>query len=259
MKTQSHIASTQRTTTRTRTLFDKVKIKLNQAVSTYRISRSAIASLAPEEEFGPWKETLLELQNSDIRGPGREDSESTSRFVQSWIWTTAIQVSTSPEDPDLQAALRVEWCKGQERAKRYEEEVELVVEEMRRTLATFEWNAREWRSFAISPPGALADAATVAGIAAFANKQADVQRRMISTFVNDWYHPLEQLSFNLPWLKQYPRPPEPKRQRLCSNVQLYHPNSYAPHTDTADELISDEIDGGPPDTTIDDFEDCTDS
>lgn len=214
--------------------------------------------MAPEEEFGPWKETLLELQNSDIRGPGREDSESTSRFVQSWIWTTAIQVSTSPEDPDLQAALRVEWCKGQERAKRYEEEVELVVEEMRRTLATFEWNAREWRSFAISPPtGALADAATVAGIAAFANKQADIQKRMASTFVNDWYHPLERLSFNLPWLKQYPRPPEPKRQRLRPNVQLYHPESYTPDTNIPDELTSDEIGGGPLSMTTEDFEDLT--
>ena len=92
-------------------------------------------SLAPNEEFGHWKDTLFELKNDDIRGPGHDESErSKSRYVQSWIWTTP-QSGTSIEDlnpnnPNLHVAVRIEWCKAQERAKRYEEEVELVVEEM---------------------------------------------------------------------------------------------------------------------------------
>ena len=89
------------------------------------------AHLASNEEFSPWKGNLLELQDNNICGPGREASEnSESHFVQSWIWTTASQVSVSTDDPDLQAALRVEWCKVQERARCYEEEKELIVEEM---------------------------------------------------------------------------------------------------------------------------------
>ena len=167
-KTRSHIANTQRTATRTRSLFDKVKIKLNQAVSTYRTSRNAIVSLAPNKEFSPWKGSLLELHNSDVRGPGREESESASCFIQSWIWTTAPDGLTSVEDSDLQAALRVEWCRVQERAKCHEEEVELIIEEMRRTLATFEWDAKEWDAFAVSPPLG-ADTTMVASIAAFAH------------------------------------------------------------------------------------------
>ena len=131
VKTQSHIANTQRTATQTQTLFDKVKIKLGQAVSTYHVVRKAIMNLAPDEEFGPWKASLLELQNEDVQGPGcNENQPSKSRFVQSWIWTTTPQVSASPEDPDLQVALRVEWAKVQEWAKCYEEEVELVIKEM---------------------------------------------------------------------------------------------------------------------------------
>ena len=91
----------------------------------------AISNLAPNEEFGPWRETLLELRNGDIRGPGCDESQpSNSRFIQSWIWTTAPHVSASPEDPDLQATLQAEWAKAQERAKRFEEEVELIVKEM---------------------------------------------------------------------------------------------------------------------------------
>ena len=105
---------------------------MGQAVSTYHAVRKAIANLAPDKEFGLWKASLLELWNEDVWGPGcNENQPSKSRFIQSWIWTTTPQVSASPKDPDLQAALHVEWAKVQEWAKCYEEEVELVVEEMR--------------------------------------------------------------------------------------------------------------------------------
>ena len=258
VKTQSHIANTQRTATRTRTLFDKVKIKLGQAVSTYRTARKAIANLAPDEEFGPWKASLLELRNEDVRGPGCDENQpSKSRFVQSWIWTTAPQVSASPEDPDLQAALRVEWAKAQERAKRYEEEVELVVEEMRRTLVFLEWKAKEWTSFAISPPlgNSAIDTTAVNGITVYAKKQADIQRRMAKLFLEDWYHLLARLPFKVKWLKNYPRPPEIKRRRLISNVRLYHISSYNPQTDPleAGGEISDDEDVDRPHNTMDDY------
>ena len=57
---------------------------------------------------------------------------------------TAPQASALPEDPDLQATLQIEWAKAQEQAKHYEEEVELVIEEMRGTLSFLEWKAEEW-------------------------------------------------------------------------------------------------------------------
>lgn len=104
VKTQSHILNTQRTGTRTRSLFDNVNVKLAQAVSTYQTSRAAIANLAPNEEFGPWMKALQVLRNEDIRRPGSDKSKpkpGASRFVQSWIWTTAPLTSTSTEDPDL--------------------------------------------------------------------------------------------------------------------------------------------------------------
>ena len=132
MKSQTHITGTQRTATRTRSVFDKTRIKLVQVVSTYHAAWEAITKLAPDEQLGPWKKLLLELNDGDVQGPGPEDSNtSTSCFTQSWVWTTALQTLTSAEDNNINQSLRVEWCKGQERAKRYEEEVELVVEEMR--------------------------------------------------------------------------------------------------------------------------------
>lgn len=222
VKTQSHIATTQRT--RSTSLFDRARAKLACAVSTYRASWKAMTNLAPNGEFGPWKTTFLKLEDCDIRGPGREDSEgSNSRHVESWIWTASPQTSTSNEDPDLHATVRIEWCKAQERAKRYEEEVELVVEEMRRTLVTFEWNACEWEDRADSPPSDLpVDDAVAAGIRSYAYKQAGVQRRMIALFVRDWYSLLKGASLGSPWVDDFASLPEEKRRRLVSNVRRYH-------------------------------------
>jgi len=112
---RAHITGTQGTATRGRDPFNKTKAEMSEAVSTYHVARKAIVNLSPNEEFGPWKKVLLELKDEDIHGPGLEGTKSTaSRFVQSWIWTTAPKTSTSPDDPDLDTALRVEWCKAQE-------------------------------------------------------------------------------------------------------------------------------------------------
>ena len=235
VKTQSHISNTQGT--RTQGLFGGVKAKQAWAVSTYWAAWNAIMSLAPNEEFGCWKGTLFELKNDNIRGPGCNESEhSESHYVQSWIWTTP-QSRTSiegldPNDPNLHVAVWIEWCKAQEWAKHYKEEVELVVEEMWQTLVTFEWNAQKWEAMALSPPPPSAhmtfDTTTLLGVAAYAYKQADIQRKMFKVFLNDWYHALEQRNLGSPWLKQYSCPPENKHHRLPSNIWLYHSGSYTP-------------------------------
>ena len=232
MKTQTHIANTQKTSTRTRSVFDKAKAKETQAVATYQVSWKAIKDLAPNEEFGCWKSTFRKLEDSDVRGPGREQFEtSTSRFIQSWIWSTAIQTSTSAEDPDLNVTLRVEWCKGQERAKRYEEEVELVIEEMRRTLVTFELNACDWDERGASPShhDSPLDPGVVSGATAYAYKQADIQRKLVRVFLDDWYEVLENQPLAASWLGKYPRPSMDHRHCLVSNVKLYH---STPHPGT---------------------------
>ena len=244
-KTRSHISSTQRTTTRTHGLYDRATAQQARAVSGYRTSRNAISALAPNEEFGSWKAAFLELKDDDIRGPGYEDEKpsksrssksrsSKSHFIQSWIWTTSPHVQTSIEDSDLQATVRIEWCKAQARAKRHEEEVELVVEEMRRTLAYFEWNACEWESRATTPPlgGRAIDETTAAGITAYAYKQASIQREMIEVFIDDWYEPLGQKSLGSDWLGAWAAPSGNKRQRLPSNVRLFHSDSSTSRAST---------------------------
>ena len=267
-KTQSHISNTQKTVTRTRSLFERVRTKLAIAVSTYRAARKAIEHLAPNEEFGSWKSVLLELEDKDVRGPGREEGDRSGTFVQSWIWKTATEPSLAAGNPDLHDAIRIEWCRVHERAKRYEEEVELTIEEMRRTLASFEWDAREWKTFATFPPaGDFPDEVVISGIVAYANKQADLLRRMADKFVCDWYYLLKTFPRTVvPWLKDFKSSPPPKikRRRLVSNVKLYHPAFYTPEnesyvanevTSDAEEVAFDVIDNEPVDAIVDSLED----
>jgi hypothetical protein len=126
--------------------------------------------------------------------------------------------------------LRVEWCKAQARASRWEEEVELVVEEMRRTLVYFKWLAREWEKKATPRVGAgsSTDNVTMAGISAYAHKQASLYRKLVDIFINDWYECLKAKSLGSPWLEAYPVPPPAKRRRLVSNVKRYHDTSNPP-------------------------------
>jgi hypothetical protein len=196
--------------------------------------------LAPNEEFGQWKKILQELRRQDISGPAREGDEvSTSGYVPSWIWRTPHQGSASTYDQDFRSALRVEWCKAQARATRYEEEVQLVTEEMRRTLAFFNWFACDWEAKATTPAGySGVDKRTLAGISSYAYKQVAIYRKLIAVFVSDWYKCLETKSLGSSWIHQYPRPPSTKRRRLVSNVRLHHPKP-APNKDDLNIVGSD--------------------
>ena len=242
-KTQSHISNTQSTVSRARGQFDRVQQKIDQAAATYWVCRAAIMRLAPNEEFGEWKNILQELHKDDIRSPAREGGASKSCYVPSWIWRTSHQGSASSSSQDFCSALRVEWCKARERATRYEEEVQLIVEEMRRTLAFFNWLACRWDSWATASAGCPSvGGRTKAGISAYAHKQASVYRKLIVLFVSEWWECLEAKSLGSPWLQRYPHPPSTKRRRLVSNVQLYHPKPEPLNGDVPDGEESD-LDG----------------
>ena len=233
-KTQSHISNTQKTGTRANGQLDRIQQRVTRAANTYRACWSAIQRLAPDEEFGPWKNTLRELRREDVRGPGREkDETSQSRHVPSWIWQTLLPGPVPGNDQDLYSALRVEWCKAQERATRYEEEVQLVAEEMRRTLVFFEWLACQWEDRATTPSmsGPGVEGAVVAGTSAYAHKQAVVYSKMVDVFVNDWYGHLKTKSLGSSWLQCYRSPSATKRRRLPSNVRLYHSTPGQSDTD----------------------------
>lgn len=78
----------------------------------------------------------------------------------------------------------MEWAKAKARAERWTEEVELVQEEMRRTIESCRWKANWWRANAavrrdITPE--LAD-----GLAAYAFEHADLEERFAQDLERRW-------------------------------------------------------------------------
>ncbi|KAK7033875.1 CxC2 domain-containing protein [Favolaschia claudopus] len=59
----------------------------------------------------------------------------------SWIWTSASMAGSNLE---LEEALRIEWVKAWARTRRWEEEIRLVEEEVRRFPISLEHRAKEW-------------------------------------------------------------------------------------------------------------------
>ena len=105
---KKHITNTQHTVTRTKATFERYKARISRFATLYRHARRILITLDPKGEVTGWPPRLLELDESDIRGPGREDDErSEGHTVPSWIWQVAVPPDTSdavtnnPKEPDL--------------------------------------------------------------------------------------------------------------------------------------------------------------
>jgi hypothetical protein len=183
------------------------------------------------------------LKDTNICGPGREDNEpSEGRSMSSWIWLvhkapktlekshpgSSTVHGTGANDsnnctPDLlqraasgeevAVSIRAHWARCQARAEQYEEEVQLTLEEMWRTLQFFKWKSQWWltlkdtRAGSATPP----DPQVEHGLRAYAHRQASMYSQLVSIYVSHWRKFLVQRSLGADWLGLYPvaQPPNP--------------------------------------------------
>ncbi|TDL14310.1 hypothetical protein BD410DRAFT_734277, partial [Rickenella mellea] len=186
--------SGQRATTRTRSYIDRFNEKIQQYARKYRAACTALLVLHPN---GEWVHQFQALFGTDIRGPQLDDGnhlngkerESEGRRMLTWIWTVSISADaddSSEEHDDM----RVEWVKSKARAERWEEEVILVSEEMRRTLAFLEWRAKWWEGQvhrrSVGQIELLQVPDILSGLRAYALKQAAIQRDLARHFAILW-------------------------------------------------------------------------
>jgi hypothetical protein len=101
----------------------------------------------------------------------------------------------------LDANLRVEWAKSRARAACWMEEVDLVVEEMHRTLAFFEWKARWWRNHTHLRLTESDDLRH--GIDAYAEKQAVLLDRRATNYAQHWLPILKAKGITPCWEGKY--------------------------------------------------------
>jgi hypothetical protein len=233
-------------TSRSQGILDGFHGRVKRIANRYREARRALFTLDPNEKLaGRWKHYFLELKDADIRGPDREAKDtSEGRFQQSWIWVVSRPLPNSPDpassDPQpsvagptflhqqpvpstlvvssggpdspaveqnkLDQSHRAHWARAQARAERYEEEVNLTVEEMGRTLKYFGWKRLWWQSIACErsqssdpPPLDVQD-----GLCAYAHRQSYIYGKLITVFVNHWHSFLSAHSLGSSWLCDYP-------------------------------------------------------
>ena len=268
-----HPSLAQKALTRTKGLFDSFRTRSRRAADRYSCARNAMLALDPDEKLSPgWTKRFQKLNDNDIRGPGREQEDtSEGQFTPSWIWLvsrlshplppstttpssnqvatdTSVSGSMVTNDSELNDSMRAHWAKCQARAERYEEEVTLTIEEMGRTLRYFEWKESWWLSLqsererSNSPP----PVSVQRGLQAYALRQANVYRILILSFINQWKKTLLSLPHNLrpTWLSRYP---------TTAYSQGYSqpgaPHAIPPHL--ASSLFHSDVTGAPLTTEMD--------
>ncbi|KAJ8495692.1 hypothetical protein ONZ45_g12749 [Pleurotus djamor] len=131
--------------TRTQAVVNRFQGKIAVVADCYRATRKALLKLDPQ---GSWLGCYPELQNEDITFPKRQPTDQKNSREVSWIWRRLSSRdrpdTTASSDPETSEALRIEWMKSHARAQQWSEEVDLVVEEMRRVATYLNWNAAEW-------------------------------------------------------------------------------------------------------------------
>lgn len=130
---------------------------------------------------------------------------------EGWLWRRAwkhwirrhrkpITVCATPPHLRLYAnhhysAIRVEWAKAHARVARFDEEVLLVQEEMRRVLEHHLWKGRWWRS-QIGNRVEVNDAYRL-GLQCYAEKQAKLWEKLATKCVRLWRPFLENKGMSI--------------------------------------------------------------
>ncbi|KAJ7862019.1 hypothetical protein B0H14DRAFT_3444990 [Mycena olivaceomarginata] len=126
--------------------------------------------IAHTVEVPVWLNAGEEEGDGDGEGDDAEGRVGESRRGVSWIWMGA---GTTGTDAELEDALRIEWAKAYARARRWKEEVWLLMEEFRQLPISLEFEADLWRERASAVPVGASELNDVyaQGMVAYALKQ----------------------------------------------------------------------------------------
>lgn len=192
---------------RVRDLYSSFERKQKVSVERYRAAYRALKRMDPA---GSWSSNFRDLLDSDLTGPGRDpddDVRGEGYRETSWIWLAGSNPSLNPNDPEeYDRSMRAEWAHNRARAHRWEEEVELLVEEMRRVIHFFEWRARWWtgRATLRAACSSLSTSSDVAeGVGAYALRQSEIFRQLATKFAHTWLPLLHSLDRLPAWADRY--------------------------------------------------------
>ncbi|TFK59602.1 hypothetical protein BDN72DRAFT_780498, partial [Pluteus cervinus] len=110
---------------------------------------------------------------------------SEGRRTVSWIWGALGDGNLVINFTHFTSDLRVEWCKSRARARRWQEDVILLKEEMRRVLMFLETEASLWSLRAVFRDGTTGEIEQE-GLEAYAYQQAHQRLALKSHFEQLW-------------------------------------------------------------------------
>ena len=246
----------QKTQTKSQAAMRTIQDRIDRCARRYRVAREALLRLSMPRD---WCETYPPLTNDDNRGPGKEPEESLGpdgQYTPSWIWLSSTTV-ISPDE--VNKDMRVEWAQCMSRADRWEEEVTLLQEEMRRTVEFLEWRSGDWLTKAdlrmdnISP-------AVRSGLSAYANKQGSIFHHLAVRFCQQWRTTLVSLLLPHDWatkfLTSHKEPlddPGFKKRNRLKHLPYTQPSASAaaPTHVTPLPVIPEAVDDGTPVSDVD--------
>ena len=270
----------QRANTRSRALVNNVDDRITKFAQRYRAAYNALIRLDPT---GTWQETFLELKDQDNRGPGKEEYErglGDGSYELSWIWLSnprARGMSGSEDDEggasqeEVNDVMRIHWTTSYARTKRWIEEVDLLLEEMRRVVSFLQWKAEDWLT-KLDVRSATAPPSIQSGLQAYARKQAALYHNLALSFSKLWSPTLVSNGLEHSWITEYMKRlgiplhdtnlPTPRNQRTSTagvldgapshssssqHSQIPHSSNAVIYKDTTmlEELIEDDdhVDG----------------
>ncbi len=225
----------QKANTRARAVIDRFKSKIDLSADKYKAARHALESLDQDgsktaELFNiNWTSRFQPLTNQDLvflnEDPDDSDEEGPSRATRgraskrrrqegqlgeghrmsSWIWRLPAwkvdQTSTNSDSDPFNATVRMEWAKTKARAERWQEEVNLLKEEMCRAIEDMEWRAQQWNTRVNARPNVPPD--LLQGLMAYAYKQADIQNSFAAGYARRWVPILKCHQFDYTFASRY--------------------------------------------------------
>ncbi|KAJ7466765.1 hypothetical protein B0H11DRAFT_1921662 [Mycena galericulata] len=196
----------QKKATKAQTLLSQIGERADLLADKYRRAREGLSALrgatyAPQYRELKKEDMTLDGEVGDedvaarkklaLAGVGKRGRlprhlDGSSKKTLSWLWTAA-GITLSPDDEGAEAALhesvRVEWSRAKARKIRWEEEVTLLREEMRRVLRYLDWQARCWDERALTPRGSEE---LQAGLRGYAARQSRMHRELGAFFRKRW-------------------------------------------------------------------------
>ncbi|KAJ2936112.1 hypothetical protein H1R20_g975, partial [Candolleomyces eurysporus] len=166
-----------------------VQAHIAAAREEYHQARNALLALAALLGHQNLDQEFLPLEDKDIRSMTEaEPGQGETRRKLSWIWRHVNAANATEEETKafVTDTIRVEWGKSRARAQRYQEEIELVQEEMDRTLRFFVWKAADWHAKGVALRMEPISAEYSEGLKAYAERQASLCQSLHDAFKEQW-------------------------------------------------------------------------